>query len=58
VKYSPIFPECFDGIDHARAMLSLDQLQLHSTLANGIGLIFSAVHSGQAAPSPMHAINL
>ena len=51
VKYSPTFPECFDGIDHARAVLTpffdhYNYIHRHT----GIGLMTpGAVHSGQAA---------
>ena len=50
VKYAPVFPECFDGIDHARAVLTpffdhYNYMHRHT----GIGLMTpGAVHRGDA----------
>jgi putative transposase len=51
LKYAPVFPECFDSVDHARAVLTpfFDHYN-HVHRHTGIGLMTpGAVHSGQAA---------
>jgi putative transposase len=51
LKYSPMFPECFDSLDHARAVLTIffDHYNHHHR-HSGIGLMTPAtVHRGHAA---------
>ena len=51
LKYSPTFPDCFDSLDHARAVLTLffDHYN-HRHRHSGIGLMTpAAVHHGHAA---------
>ena len=51
LKYSPTFPDCFDSLDHARAVLTpFFEHYNHRHRHSGIGLMApAAVHRGQAA---------